>query len=89
MSTYAVVNPATGETLATYPTLSDDEVQAAIAKAYEAQRAWREVPVAERAAKIRRVADLHRERSRTTVAEGTRADDAFARAVRTTLGARS
>ena len=35
------------------------------------------------------VADLHRERARTTVAEGTRADDAFARAVRTTLGARS
>jgi succinate-semialdehyde dehydrogenase/glutarate-semialdehyde dehydrogenase len=62
MSTYAVVNPATGETLASYPTITDDALEAAIAKAHAAQQAWRQVPVADRAAKIRRVAELHRER---------------------------
>ncbi|HSI35145.1 MAG TPA: NAD-dependent succinate-semialdehyde dehydrogenase, partial [Tepidisphaeraceae bacterium] len=62
MSDYAVVNPATGETLATYPTISDDALEAAVAGADAAYRAWRDVPVAERAAKIRRVAELHRER---------------------------
>ncbi|WP_345800082.1 NAD-dependent succinate-semialdehyde dehydrogenase [Microbacterium sp. AZCO] len=62
MSDYAVVNPATGETLATYPTVSADELEAAIAQADAAYRTWRDTPVAERAARIRRVAELHRER---------------------------
>lgn len=62
MSDYAVVNPATGETLATYPTISDDALETVIAEADAAYRTWRDVPVAERAAKIRRVAELHRER---------------------------
>ncbi|MDF2555049.1 MAG: succinate-semialdehyde dehydrogenase [Microbacterium sp.] len=62
MSEYAVVNPATGETLATYPTLSDDELQERIASADAAYRTWRDTPVAERATLLRRVAELHRER---------------------------
>ncbi|WP_127818211.1 NAD-dependent succinate-semialdehyde dehydrogenase [Microbacterium sp. CPCC 204701] len=62
MSDYAVVNPATGETLATYPAITDEALEAAIAGADAAYRAWRDVPVAERAARIRKVADLHRER---------------------------
>lgn len=62
MSDYAVVNPATGETLATYPTITDEGLQEAIARSQAAYRTWRDVPVAERAAKIRRVAELHRER---------------------------
>jgi succinate-semialdehyde dehydrogenase/glutarate-semialdehyde dehydrogenase len=62
MSEYAVVNPATGETLATYPTLSDDELQERIAAADAAYRTWRDTPVAERATLLRRVAELHRER---------------------------
>ncbi|MDT0180452.1 NAD-dependent succinate-semialdehyde dehydrogenase [Microbacterium sp. ARD31] len=62
MSDYAVVNPATGETLATYPVVSDAALDEAIANADAAYRTWRDVPVAERAAKIRRVAELHRER---------------------------
>jgi len=62
MTDYAVVNPATGETLATYPTLSDAELEQKIAAADDAYRSWRETPVAERAALIRRAADLHRER---------------------------
>ncbi len=62
MTEYAVVNPATGETLATYPTLTDAEVEAAVASADAAYREWRGLSVAERAAGIRRVAELHRER---------------------------
>ncbi|WP_438354083.1 NAD-dependent succinate-semialdehyde dehydrogenase [Microbacterium sp. CJ88] len=62
MSDYAVVNPATGQTLATYPTLTDAEVAEKIDTADAAFRAWRDTPVAERAALVRRAAELHRER---------------------------
>ena len=62
MTEYAVVNPATGETVASYDTFTDAQVEQAIAKAHRAFEAWRAVPVAERAAIVRRAADLHRER---------------------------
>ncbi|KEP75741.1 succinate-semialdehyde dehydrogenase [Microbacterium sp. SUBG005] len=62
MSDYAVVNPATGETLAEYDTLTDDAVEAAIASAYDGYGVWARTAPAERAAAIRRVAELHRER---------------------------
>jgi len=62
MTDYAVVNPATGETLATYPTITDAELESAIATADATFREWRNVPVAERAGRVRRVAELHRER---------------------------
>lgn len=62
MTDYAVVNPATGETLATYPTITDEALEAAIAGADAAYRTWRDQPVAERAARIRKVAELHRGR---------------------------
>ena len=38
MSTYAVVNPATGETVKEYPEITDDELRAAIDRADEAAR---------------------------------------------------
>ncbi len=62
MSEYAVVNPATGEKLAEYDTLSDRGVQGALAAAADAFSSWARTPVAERAAVLRRVAELHRER---------------------------
>ena len=63
MSSYAVVNPATGETVKTYPTITDQALSAAINGASEAFRTWsRRTTVAERAALISRVADLHNER---------------------------
>ncbi|WP_425837769.1 NAD-dependent succinate-semialdehyde dehydrogenase [Microbacterium sp. PA5] len=63
MSDYAVVNPATGETLATYPTATAAEVDAAIAAADAAYRSWgRTSSPAERAELLRAVARLHRER---------------------------
>jgi len=61
--TYAVVNPATGETLATYADATAEEVEAAVAAAAEAARTWgRSSAPADRATLLRRVADLHRER---------------------------
>jgi succinate-semialdehyde dehydrogenase/glutarate-semialdehyde dehydrogenase len=60
---YAVTNPATGETVKTYPTITDTELDAAIAAADEAHRTWsKSTSVEERAARIRRVAELHLER---------------------------
>ena len=64
MSIYAVVNPATGETIEEYPTITDDELRAAIGRADAAHKGWsRSSTVAERAALIRRVGELHNERS--------------------------
>lgn len=69
MSAYAVINPATGETVKRYPTITDAELAAAIDSADAAHRGWsRASTVAERAALIRRVAELHLER-RDTLAE--------------------
>lgn len=60
---YAVVNPATGESVKTYPTISDADLKAAVDKAAEAHAGWsRSTTVAERAALIQKVADLHTER---------------------------
>jgi succinate-semialdehyde dehydrogenase / glutarate-semialdehyde dehydrogenase len=65
MSTYAVVNPATGETIKEYPEIGDDELRAAIDRADRASRAWpSSSTVAERAALVRKVAELHSERRR-------------------------
>ncbi|MDR6868100.1 succinate-semialdehyde dehydrogenase/glutarate-semialdehyde dehydrogenase [Microbacterium resistens] len=62
MTEYAVVNPATGETLATYDTFTDAQIDDAVARAHAAADVWGRTPVAERAAALRRVAELHRER---------------------------
>lgn len=63
MSTYAVVNPATGETIKEYPEISDDELRAAIDRADRASRTWpSSTTVADRAALVRKVSELHSER---------------------------
>src|SRR3954463_11676918 len=63
MTTYAVVNPATGETVKEYPTIGDDDLRAAIDRADAAHRGWSaQTSVADRAALIRRVGELHSER---------------------------
>jgi succinate-semialdehyde dehydrogenase/glutarate-semialdehyde dehydrogenase len=65
MADYAVVDPATRETVKTYPTIGDAELDAAIGRAHAAHRAWsRDTSVAERAALIGRVGELHEERRR-------------------------
>src|SRR3954470_20880657 len=63
MSMYAVVDPATGQTLKEYPTITDDELRDAIARADRAHREWSTAAtVADRASLVRRVGELHTER---------------------------
>jgi succinate-semialdehyde dehydrogenase / glutarate-semialdehyde dehydrogenase len=68
LSMYAVVNPATGEKLEEYPEISDDELDAAIGRAWEAREALASLSVAERAEKIKRLGELHLERRETLAA---------------------
>jgi succinate-semialdehyde dehydrogenase/glutarate-semialdehyde dehydrogenase len=63
MADYAVVDPATGETIKEYPTIGDDELEAAIGRAHAANAAWgKGTTVDERAAIVRRVGEIHAER---------------------------
>jgi succinate-semialdehyde dehydrogenase/glutarate-semialdehyde dehydrogenase len=63
MADYAVVDPATGETIKEYPTITDAELDAAIGRAHAAHEGWSKgTSVEDRAALIRRVAELHTER---------------------------
>jgi len=62
-SMYAVVDPATGETVKEYPTITDDELRDAVARADRAHREWsRAATVGDRASLVRRVGELHSER---------------------------
>ncbi len=65
MSKYAVVNPATGETVKEYPKISDDELSRGDRRRRSTPTAsWSlTTSVAERAALVKRVAELHTERS--------------------------
>jgi succinate-semialdehyde dehydrogenase/glutarate-semialdehyde dehydrogenase len=63
MADYAVVNPATGEMVKEYPTITDQELRDAIAGAAKASEEW--VPtttVEERAEMIRKVGQIHADR---------------------------
>ena len=40
MTDYAVTNPATGEQVKTFPTFTDDELDSAIALAYDTYQNW-------------------------------------------------
>lgn len=55
------VNPATGETIATYEEMGRGEVDEILDAAAAAQTEWRNVPVAERAATLRRAAAILQE----------------------------
>src|SRR3954467_2956956 len=60
MSDYAGVNPATGETLQTYPTITDAELTDAIGRADAAHRAWAaSSTVEERAGLLKTLAGLY------------------------------
>ena len=63
MSIYAVINPATGETVKEYPTINEEELREAITRCDHAHRSWAgPARVGDRAALIRRVGKLHSER---------------------------
>jgi succinate-semialdehyde dehydrogenase / glutarate-semialdehyde dehydrogenase len=60
---YAVIDPATGATVKEYPTITDDELRAAIGRCEDAYRGWSaQTTPRERGELIRKVADLHDER---------------------------
>lgn len=59
---YATTNPATGETLETFDSIGPGEIDSAIGRADTAYRAWRHVPVHERAAVVKRAGELMLER---------------------------
>jgi succinate-semialdehyde dehydrogenase / glutarate-semialdehyde dehydrogenase len=60
MSSYAVVNPATGEKEKEYSRISDAELSEATAKAMDAYENWSlKTSVADRAAMVQKVADAH------------------------------
>jgi len=62
-SLYAVTDPSTGEVVKEYPTATDQQIEVAIAAANKAHREWsRNSTVADRAALIRKVGELHNER---------------------------
>ena len=64
MTEYAVRNPATGELVRKYDTATDADIVRAIDRAQAAYQEWgRRTSVAERAALVRRVAELHTERT--------------------------
>lgn len=62
MTDYAVTNPATGETVATYETATDAQIEETVVRAHAAASVWGATSPADRAAVIRRIAELHRER---------------------------
>lgn len=63
MGTFAVINPATGETIAEYPDATAEEIEAGLASAQKAYQEWaRKTTVAERAALAKRAAELFEER---------------------------
>ena len=61
VSKYATVNPATGEFIQGFETISDADADHALIRAHEAYLDWREADLKERAAVIGRVADLFRQ----------------------------
>jgi succinate-semialdehyde dehydrogenase / glutarate-semialdehyde dehydrogenase len=66
MSHYKVVNPATGTLEREYPEITDTELTAAIDRASATHREWTTTTtVADRAALLQRVAELHLERRET------------------------
>src|ERR1700749_704118 len=60
---YQVTDPATGEVTEKFPFATDAEVEQALAAATSAYAEWRKRPIAERAAIVKRVAELFTERA--------------------------
>src|SRR5262249_15167240 len=56
------VNPATGETIRTYPEMTPEAAAAAVAEAHQAWLSWRHTPFAVRARALKRTAEILRRR---------------------------
>lgn len=55
-NTHQTINPATGETIATYETLSDDQALQALKESHQAFLEWRKTSLEERGAIVREIA---------------------------------
>ena len=62
MSRYRVQNPATGEVVEEFSAATDAEIESAIAASHAGYLAWRDLGIQDRAAVVRRVAELFEER---------------------------
>jgi succinate-semialdehyde dehydrogenase/glutarate-semialdehyde dehydrogenase len=62
MSHYRIQNPATGQIIETFETSTDEQIQQALAQADTAYQQWREQSIQDRAAVVRRIAELFEER---------------------------
>ncbi len=60
---YAVVDPATGAVVKEYAVATDTDIDAALATAHEAYREWSTTGLADRAAVVARIGELHAERA--------------------------
>jgi succinate-semialdehyde dehydrogenase/glutarate-semialdehyde dehydrogenase len=61
---YAVIDPATGETIQTYETITDDALRDAIGRAHAAHAGWgRGTSVEKRAEVVRKVAQIYNDRT--------------------------
>ncbi len=61
MGKYATINPATGEVVQRFDTISDADANRALTRAHHAYLDWRTIGLKERAAVLGRVADLFRQ----------------------------
>src|SRR5690606_11974655 len=72
MATYTTTDPATGADLGTYTLLDADGIEAALARAADAFARHREPSFGDRAAKLRRLADLNERDERRHAEQMTR-----------------
>lgn len=63
MGAYSTINPVTGELVAEFPELGDEEARSLIDLAADAYKDWKNVQLDERAALLRRIANIHREQA--------------------------
>ena len=63
MGVYTTIDPATGEQSATYPEISDAELNDLIGRSAAAYRSWRTTPLDQRRAVLTRAAEIHREQA--------------------------
>ncbi|MGW4336722.1 NAD-dependent succinate-semialdehyde dehydrogenase [Rhodococcus koreensis] len=61
MTKYATVDPTTGTVVREFATMSDADADQALVRAADAYRVWCEVDLADRAAVLAKVAELHRQ----------------------------
>ncbi|NRQ49175.1 NAD-dependent succinate-semialdehyde dehydrogenase [Aeromicrobium stalagmiti] len=70
--TYQVTDPSTGEVVESFEHATDAEIESALAASAGAYSAWKDVPIAERAVVVKRVAALFAERADELAAIATR-----------------